>query len=196
MIDPRPFATGMEALSERFRGEMSATAQAGYYAILSEHLTTEEFRVAVQLAFRHSQFWPSPQQLIEFAKPPVNLEDEAVEMFDKVLALGVYTPSGTMWPRDQVVKLGQPAIAGYIAIGANEGLKNLKGERMSFARRDFVKAYVSRAKRTQAQQEIHEARQLLRAPRKRAMLPSGEFGQRKPSPIGEVIEQVVGANHR
>lgn len=183
MIDRQSFDVGMGALAERFRGGLAPEAQRGYYAILGTELDTEQFQVAVQLAFRHSQFWPSPQQLIDFAKPPVDLEQEATEMFDRVMDCGVNHPTaGRIWPRAEVEKLGLPALAGYVAVGANEGLRNLSGERLSFARRDFVKAYVSRAKRKLAELEVETARQLV-APRARRLS--------RPTPLAATVQRVV-----
>lgn len=181
MIDRESFDVGMGALAERFRGALSPEAQRGYYAILSTELDTEQFQVAVQLAFRHSQFWPSPQQLIDFAVPPMDLALEAAEMFDRVMDIGVNHPgAGRVWPRVEVEKLGLPALAGYVAIGANEGLRNLKGERLIFARRDFVAAYVSFSKRKQAEKAVESARQLISAPAARRALSSPD--SRTPSP--------------
>lgn len=172
MIDQKSFAVGMGVLAERFRSELAPAAQSGYYAILSGELETGEFEVAVQLAFRHSQFWPSPQQLIDFANPPVDLTSEAIEMFDSVIDLGEHhATAGRIWRREKVRDLGAPALAGFVAVGANEGLKNLSGQRLAFARRDFIAAYKSKATRIKAEAERDAAMKQIAAPRRLALPP-------------------------
>jgi hypothetical protein len=167
MIDRNSFVVGVGVLAERFRSPLALPAQSGYYSILSSELTTEEFEIAIQLAFRYSKFWPSPQELIDYAKPPRDLGLEATRTFDTVRKLGVSHPTaGTSYSRVLVAELGVPALAGFDAIGANEGLKNLRVEYLAVARKDFVEAYVAAAREQQSVWQIQAVKQtLLAAPK-------------------------------
>jgi len=94
MIDKEEFAIAMGMLTDRFNRPLHPSMSRFYYETLSVELTTEEFLIGARLAMRQSQFWPSPQQLIEFARPEKSVELEAAGMFDKVRSLGNAAPGG------------------------------------------------------------------------------------------------------
>lgn len=183
MIDSQVFAEAMAVLSDRFNRPFHPGTQREYHAILSAELSTEDFTVAARIAFRESQFWPSPQQLIDFAKPPRDLELEAVEMFDRMRDLGEDNAGyGRNWRRDKIAELGEPTLAGFKAIGANEGLRNLEVKNLHWIRQSFIAAYKAKARETKADRLIEAARAALASPpRTRGALKSG------PVPIGDVI---------
>lgn len=182
------FEKGMGVLAERFRSPMHPDAQKGYYAILSSELGTEEFRVAVMLAFRHAQFWPSPQQLINYARPQQDLETLAAKAWNDLLAVGTKTPAhGTNWLKDKVAELGVYSLAAFVAIGANGRLKTMNPDTVEFIRRDFVREWKAAAQKSEREDEIENARSSLRLPRTRhPSLPPA-----KPEPIASVVTKAT-----
>lgn len=193
MIDKNTFAEAMSVLADRFNRPLHSATQRRYFEILSEDLTTEEFSTACELAFRSVRFWPSPQELLELVKPEKNLDLEAAGMFEAVRDLGFPHQAGMCWHREEVAALGAPALAGFVAIGAQERLRHLSADDLSWARREFVAAYKAKATETKADKQIEAARAAIRAPqRSRAAL---KPGPQTPHPgavlVGEVVAKVV-----
>lgn len=193
MIDKEQFATAMGMLTDRFNRPLHPTTNLFYYETLSSELSTEEFLIGARIAMRQSQFWPSPQQLIEFAKPEKNVELEASAMFDRVRALGFAHPAGMCWRREQVADLGEPALAGFSAIGAQERLRNMSTDDLPWARREFIAAYKAKSAETRADRQIENARSALRSPRRgTAALKSGARAPHPgPVPMGEIVPAVL-----
>jgi hypothetical protein len=192
MIDKEEFAVAMGMLTDRFNRPLHPSMSRFYYETLSADLTTEEFMIAARLAMRHSQFWPSPQQLIEFAKPERSIDLEAAKMFEKVRSLGRAHPAGLCWHREEVAALGDPALAGFSTIGAQERLRNLSAEDLSWARREFVAAYIAKARETKADRQIEAAREAIRIPaRGRQLKPGPDTSTTGLASIGEVIPKVL-----
>lgn len=178
----------MGMLTDRFNRPLHPSMSRFYYETLSTELTTEEFLIGARLAMRQSQFWPSPQQIIEFACPEKSIDLEATAMFEKVRALGKPHGSvGMVWHREEVAALGERALAGFSAIGAQERLRHLSADDLSWARREFVSAYKSKAQETKADKQIESARQALRAPARARALP----GPAKPPPTPTLIEETI-----
>lgn len=193
MIDKEQFAIAMGMLTDRFNRPLHPSMNRFYYETLSAELTTEEFLIAARLAMRQSQFWPSPQQLIEFVKPEKNIELEAAAMFDKVRALGFSHPAGLCWRREEVAELGESALAGFSAIGAQERLRNLSADDLPWARREFVAAYKAKAADTKVERQIEAARASLRLPSRssRALKPGPVASHPGPVPMGDVVRDAV-----
>ena len=191
MIDKEEFAIAMGMLTDRFNRPLHPSMNRFYYETLSAELTTEEFLIGSRLAMRQSQFWPSPQQLVEFACPEKSVELEAASMFAEVRALGTPHPAGMVWRREQVAALGDLALAGFSAIGAQERLRHLSADDLPWARREFVAAYKAKAAETKADRQIESARLAIRTPARPKALP----GPQKPHPgaqlVGPIAERVV-----
>jgi len=186
MIDKEEFAIAMGMLTDRFNRPLHPSMSRFYYETLSSELTTEEFLIGARLAMRQSQFWPSPQQLIEFARPEKNIDLEAASMFAEVRALGFPHGSvGMCWRREQVAALGDLALAGFSAIGAQERLRHLSADDLPWARREFVAAYKAKAQETKTDKQIEAARLALRAPGRAKALP----GPARPVPT--LIEEII-----
>lgn len=188
MIDKEKFAVAMGMLTDRFNRPLHPSVNRFYYETLSAELSTEEFLVASRLAMRQSQFWPSPQQLIDFAKPEKNLDLEAAAMFDRVRLLGVPHPAGMCWYREHVAELGAAALAGFSSIGAQERLRNLSTDDLPWARREFIAAYKAKAQETKAEKQIADARAALAAPKRPALKPGPQPTNAGAQRVGELIQ--------
>lgn len=191
MIDKEQFAIAMGMLTDRFNRPLHPSMNRFYYETLSSELTTEEFLIGSRLAMRQSQFWPSPQQLIEFAVPEKSIELEAAAMFDKVRGLGFAHPAGLCWRREQVAELGDSALAGFSAIGAQERLRNLNADDLSWARREFVAAYKAKSQETKAEKQIEAVRDSLRIPGRAKALPGPQTPHPGAVPVGLIAHDVV-----
>lgn len=191
MIDKEEFAVAMGMLTDRFNRPLHPSMSRFYFETLSAELSTEEFLIGARLAMRQSQFWPSPQQLIEFARPEKSLDLEAAAMFDKVRALGQPHQAGMCWYRDEIAALGEPALAGFSAIGAQERLRHLSSDDLPWARREFIAAYTAKARETKADKQIASARLALRSSARAKALPGPASAAPIPTLIGDVIPKVM-----
>lgn len=186
MIDKEQFAIAMGLLSDRFNRSLHPGMAAFYHETLSAELTTEDFLIASRLAMRQSEFWPSPQRLIDYVKPPRDLTLEGAQMFEAVRKLSEYAPQGgTFWRREKVADLGGPALAGFDAIGANEGLKTLEPRYLSVMRKDFIEAFVAASIAERSVKQIEAARAALPKPRIRAIAAPPNT----PEPIGAQVQR-------
>ena len=177
MIDRKSFSIGMGVLAERCGRNLPAPVQSGYYRILSSELTTEEYQIAIQLAFRHARFWPSPQELIDYVRPPNDMALEAAKMFDHVQGMGWGGVFALHSP---------PVLAAYTAIGGPDALQNATTQWLPQIRREFVAAYKAKATETKAQREIEAVRANLSiAEPKRARINSG------PVPLARLLDQAT-----
>lgn len=59
------FEAAWAVLEDRWNRKFSTPTAGMYRAILEEELTAEQFAHACRAAFRHEQFFPTPQRLIE-----------------------------------------------------------------------------------------------------------------------------------
>ncbi len=177
MIDRKIFAVGMGVLAERFRTEIAGPAQKGYHTILSEELNDEEFQIAVKLAFRHSQFWPSPQQLIDFVRPPANHAVNAGIAFERLLDAGEILVQGRpkCWRREVVHRMGKAVLVGFDAIGGNDRLREYEARELPFIRRDFVEAYKATFAESEAELQIAAARTAIGSMRQRSLRSTPEL---------------------
>lgn len=158
MIDQEQFAQAMGILSDRFNRPLHAGTQRVYYDILDGELTTDELKIAVRLAVRHSQFWPSPQQLIDFAKPPRDLALEAMKAWEMV--------AGKSYLRGE---LRTEAAVAFHAIGGAECIRNLTIDQLPFVRRDFIAAYKAHASGIESVAEIEAAKERMLLSRRPAL---------------------------
>lgn len=108
---------GLVLLEERFNRRVSKELAAAYYAIMAEEgITLSEWAEATKAAFRYSTFWPSPQELIEYAKgaTEARIEDDWL----KVARLA----SGQRVNPDELSEIGKAALqslGGYVWVRDN-----------------------------------------------------------------------------
>lgn len=162
MINPQVFGEGMAILTDRFNRSLHPATSRLYFQILSGELDTEQFEVGVRMSVRYSQFWPSPQQIIDYAIPEENPDFEAIEAFEKIRNLGEVIPGRTMvWRLDKVRELGEPAVAGFKAIGSNEGMQNLESKNLRWMREAFITTYKLKLSEIRQAQRIAAARRVI-----------------------------------
>jgi len=131
MVDPKIFALGMGLLADRFNREISEQVNSGYYKILSNALTAEQFQIAVERCFRYSRFFPTPQEIIDavVGSNESRAEAEWLRLMDAV----------RQGNTAELSLIGKKALA---AIGGDWGLRT---ESHSHLRREFLRAYTALA---------------------------------------------------
>lgn len=142
----------MAVLGDRFGRRLAPPTVARYYEALSATLTTEEFVAAAQVAFKRDKFWPSPDALIQYVKPVVGSEVEAMEQFEKVLVAtdNIYTSRRVRM--DTVLALGAITERTFRAVGAFNVFEGLTIAERPFLARRFVEAYQHIADHEKAQE--------------------------------------------
>lgn len=81
-LTPEVFAAGWVILLDRFKREFTQFSEEKYFEILSEELNDAQFQFAINRSFRHDEFFPSPQKLINHAKG--ELEDTAALLWQRI----------------------------------------------------------------------------------------------------------------
>ena len=84
MFSEGQFEAAFVILEDRWSKKFSIPTAGMYRAILEEELTAEQFALACRAAFRHEQFFPTPQRLIELGTGSTP-ESEARAVWDGVL---------------------------------------------------------------------------------------------------------------
>ncbi len=131
-------AQGLTVLESRFGKTLTPDAVVLYARILIEEgMTREEWKAAVMAAFRYSRFFPSPQELIEYAR---GAEDELAEtdwyhLVDSLFNNGPLVLSDT----------GRKALA---SLGGWAYVREIFHPRL---REEFLRAWKAHAKRERRQ---------------------------------------------
>ena len=115
-IDKKVFAIELKSLSDWFNRPISDEAKARLYLILSNELSTDEFKQAVIWAWKHCNSFPSPIQMIEGVKG--SIRDRAI----------------VEWSSFERSEVGRKALA------------NCESEDMSFRRKEFIENFTAFAK--------------------------------------------------
>jgi hypothetical protein len=120
MIDPKVFTEEMLELQSHFDRKLTDTSFKRYHAILTQSLTTDEFKKGVIWAYRylkpHPSFFPSPQEMIEAAQG--SIRDRAI----------------IEWNSLEKSEIGRKALA------------NCDSEDKSFRRKEFIENFLAFAK--------------------------------------------------
>ncbi len=120
MIDPKVFAEEMLELQGHFDRKLSDTSFRRYQAILSQELSTDEFKKGVIWAYRylkpHPSFFPSPQEIIEASKG--SIRDRAI----------------IEWSSGSKSQIGKKALA------------NCESQDLAFQRKEFIENFIAFAK--------------------------------------------------
>lgn len=172
MIDKELFAQTMSALADRFNRPLAGPTLKAYYHALSAELSEDDFRAAVNIAFRDCTFWPSPKDLIEFVHPEPDLDLEGSLKFDQVRAAGKNQPGfGMQWKRTDVMLCGEPALAAFASIGGNERMRSMQGDDIAWARREFITAYKAAIMQNAKTARASEAKKLIASIPRQRMVP-------------------------
>jgi hypothetical protein len=131
MIDRKIFNREMNVLAERFNRDITADVGNGYYEILNKELAQGEFRDGCKYVFRHSRFFPSPQEIIEAVRGSNETRAEA-EWAELIAALKANR-------RAELTKVGRRA---YDSIGSDWAMKT---DSTAHLRREFLRAYLALA---------------------------------------------------
>lgn len=129
MIDRKVFNREMNVLADRFNRDISPEVGNGYYEILSKELVAEEFKDACKLVFRHSRFFPSPQEIIEAVRG--SNETRAEAEWAELIAAIKYNR------RAELTRTGRRALD---SIGAEWAMSR---ESTVYLRREFLKSYMA-----------------------------------------------------
>lgn len=85
-MNNQEFAVYWSLLLERYNRNMSGPMSRVYRGILdAEQITAEEWARAVSECIRYEQFWPSPQQLVDYARPQGLFTEKALSEWDDVV---------------------------------------------------------------------------------------------------------------
>ena len=127
MIDPKTFTEEMLELQAHFDRKLSDISFKRYQAILSQELTTDEFKQGVIWAYRylkpHPSFFPSPQEIIGASQG--TLDDRALIDWVNIL-------------RD----ISLLSVVGRKALQSIGGSSTVRmSEKPDFLKRDFIAAY-------------------------------------------------------
>lgn len=127
---------GLALLEDRFNRKVSKEMAAAYASIMREEgITKQEWAAAVKESFRRSTFWPSPQELIEFARGATDAMIEA----DWLLVAGL--GSGEKFNPKQLSEPGRDALR---SLGGYTWVRDHFHPKM---RTDFYKAWRANAAR-------------------------------------------------
>lgn len=129
MIDKTAFVREIALLAARFERQLSEPVMARYYELLSRSLTTEQFESAAMRAFAESTWFPSPQQLIDYALGTI---EDAAEL--EWLELMAATRDDR---RAALTDAGRSALA---AIGGSWALQNEPTDRL---RQAWMRSYAA-----------------------------------------------------
>lgn len=143
MIDHAVFGTEIAILADRYGRELKAPTIAAFYDVLGDELSTDEFIIGCRRVMKREAFFPSPQAIIDAARPKdESPEQRAAEMFDRIRDRAV------AWGRDPVARKA-------VANAGGESLVMADDPRIvSYARRDFIAAFVELEQRRGDEEEI------------------------------------------
>ena len=123
MIDKESFTEEMIELQAHFERKLSDTSFKRYHAILSQALTTDEFKQGIVWAYRylkpHPSFFPSPEEIIQASQG--SIKDRAILEWSNVQNLS---------------EVGKKAFA---EIGGSFAIK--KSENLPFLRKEFIENF-------------------------------------------------------
>ena len=158
MIEAKVFTEEMLELQAHFDRKLSDTSFKRYHAILSQVLTTDEFKQGVILAYQylkpHPSFFPSPQEIIEASQG--SLEERALLDWTKIL--------------ENASSLSPVGRRSLQAIGGSSTVR--MSENPSFLKKEFIAAFKAFA--------IGAAPDELRSPQLEQAIPINKLqGQRE-----------------
>jgi len=139
VIDIDTFAEQMSILADRFDRGVSSEMSRRYHAFLTDRMTTDQFRDAVDVIYAHDRFWPAPVRFLEAVG--LDPSSAAATAWDQVLNAARTGGGGpaSSYP---------PATAEAIrAIGGITALGRVNEDRLPFIKREFIAAYRAHGER-------------------------------------------------
>lgn len=145
MTDRPAFAAAMAGLALALPGrELSDALLELYWRALAD-LDDHEFARAAETAIRRCRFFPTPAELLGFARPPrVDSHAAAGRVYLQAQGLTEYCPNtGTWWSAERIrATLGEAAYQAFHACGGSAGFRLAEdpyhGPRV---RREFVECF-------------------------------------------------------
>lgn len=136
MIYKNTFLTVVNDLGEYYNRKLGEVVIRVWFNYLSERLSTEEFILACEQALIKSQWMPTPEMLVEYAKGASNLQVQAD--WDKCLkkaANADFTQPSDLSELDEAARYALNAAGGFRQIA------HCKPQDLPFVRKAFVEAY-------------------------------------------------------
>jgi len=138
MINKEQFKQWITLLGEKFNKPLSAPSQLVFYDILNAELTTEEFVAGARLVYRDNQFFPSPKEIIDQAKPQGDPAIEAADVFRDIL---------TWNGKDNLMaearsRMTDVGLRAFLAVGGPARFRRLTVDEELWARKEFIARYV------------------------------------------------------
>lgn len=148
MIDIDVFAEQVSILADRFDRGVSPEMSRRYHAFLTDRMTTDQLRTAVDVIYAHDRFWPAPVRFLEaIGLDPASRAGDAWEAVMTLVRSG-----GGLNP----AKTDDPALAAAVrAVGGTARLGKVDEDRLPFIKREFVAAYRAHGERDDRPQLDH-----------------------------------------
>lgn len=137
MIDQVVFAREMTLLFARFGREVPSAVMHRYHELLSQALSTAQFELAARRAFAEAVWFPSPQQLIDYALGAIE-ESAELEWLELMRA-------HDCGKRAELSTTGRSAL---IAIGGSWALQHEPTDRL---RRSWTQSYLAIGRQRRAE---------------------------------------------
>jgi hypothetical protein len=142
MIDKEQFVAGMTALAGAFGREIDGAVQKMYYGILSQHMTTEEFKRAIDITLVTETYWPSPAVLLNKVK--ADQHSRALSAFEHVNRITAAAGGYKLLPHTRYLEEFDAATRSAISeVGGLSAIANTSEERWPTLQRRFTTAYAS-----------------------------------------------------
>jgi hypothetical protein len=142
MIDRTVFRDWIVVLCEKFNKPLSPPSQLVFYDIVNAELTTEEFVVGARLVFRDNQFFPSPKDIIDKAKPAGDPAIEAADVFRDILTWN----GAENLMAEARRRLTDVGLRAFLAVGGPGCFRRLTVDQEVWARKEFIARYVEAKK--------------------------------------------------
>lgn len=154
MIDKDVFKTWAGILGDRFNKVLASPTLRVMYFSLSESLTTDEFIVGCKRAFDECTFWPTPKEIIEFAKPVAVVRVSGAEVFRDILT---WNGSENMMSVARQ-RLDEAGMQAFLGIGGAARFKKMKVDDEMWARKEFIELYEAAVKNIDSMSKTERAR--------------------------------------
>ena len=153
MIDKEVFARWMGIFADRFNRPLALPTQRAYFEILSRELSTSEFGAGAERCFSRCNYWPSPKEIVEAARPTPSLELAAADVFQDILRWN----GAPNLMAEASRRLAPEAMRAFLAVGGPAKFRELTSAESPFVQKAFVTAFVAAARDAGEAQAAGEA---------------------------------------
>lgn len=165
MIDPKAFATGLARLGIAFGREITEELTEVYAGALNA-LDSIEWQRAVEMALKNEERFPVIATLLRYARPILPATARAAEVYDEIVESYELGPEKKLGRRKIEERWGRPALAAFLAAGAERAFEWCEPDDEPFRLNRFEKAWAEAESiegRSEARGEITaaEAKALL-----------------------------------